>query len=98
MADDHRLSAGRFNARLKADVAQLARAPLGGFEAGGVIGGICGDARYAQELKQPRKGSLAARGEVIEHARYIGVRCARFTHGYISRSDYSSSHWPLWAT
>ena len=79
MAHDHRLAAGRLDAGLKADIAQVLGAPFGGSDAGRVIGGIGGDARDAQELEQAIERRLAPCCEMIEHARQLR-RAMRAAH------------------
>jgi hypothetical protein len=62
------LAAGWLDTSLKADVAQVSRAPFCGRDARLMMRGIGGNARNGQELEQPVERALPSRGKVIEDA------------------------------
>jgi hypothetical protein len=79
---------------LKADIAQVFRAPLGGCDARLMIRGIGGDARNGQEPEQPGERALPTRGEMIEDARQLRLRCAGLFHRYTSTVVPSATDHP----
>jgi hypothetical protein len=93
MTHDLRLAAGRLDAGLKADIAQVfsrTTRPLRRTPDDERIGG---DAN-GQEPEQPGERALPTRGEMIEDARQLRLRCARLFHRYTSTVVPSATDHP----